>query len=215
MNQLIQATWSWISQNSQALSVLVSLGTLFVWLFYAQLLLAGFKRQRQARILINQGWGRAVNSVCLISNMSHEPIYIQCVMIGLRTASGEYRSSVTDLNDDASYSENSSLENITRQGPLLSGSYMNLGTFLTLIRQASKKHGLSCNDDPISSIGLENVTITVISSYGPEGGAIGTQREFTIGGDDGGQLVPASIDSRRLVNRRARRKMRRWLEEAA
>jgi len=214
MEQWLTNAWNWIGSNSKALSTFISLGTLFVWLFYAQLLFAGFKRQRQARILINQGWGRELNSVCLIANMSHEPIYIQCVIIILRSEQGEYRSSVTDLESANTPDERKRTGDITRQGPLLSGSQMNLGTFQALIRQAARHHDLTCNDNPGSEIGLQAVTVTVISSYGPEGGVIGTQREFMVSGENRDQMVPSSIDSRRLVNRQARRKMRRWLEES-
>ena len=214
MQEWISGAWSWVSNNSKPLSTFISLGTLFVWLFYAQLLLAGFQRQRQARVLINQGWGRGIDSVCLISNMSHEPIYIQCVILVMKTSRGEYRSSVTDLDEPRSRDVRAKPSEITRQGPLLSGNQMNLGSFSTLIRQAAQQHGLACKGDPIENIGLKDVTVTVISSYGPEGGVIGTQRRFFVAGDDDSEMTPASIDSRRLINRRARRKMRRWLEES-
>ena len=90
--------WQWINDNAQALSFFASLGTLAVWLFYAHLLYAGFRRQRKARILINQGWGQQIDSVCLISNMSQEPIYIHSLVMTIRTRDDEYSESITDFD---------------------------------------------------------------------------------------------------------------------
>lgn len=207
--------WEWINNNSGALNVLTAVGTMLVWLFYAHLLLAGFRRQRQARVLVNQGWGSQINSVCLVSNMSHEPVYIQCIFISLHTTQGKYRSSVTDFDDVEPWNSQNKPNEVTRQGPLGSGEYMNLGTFRTLIHQASQQHDLSHDqDDPMTQIGLESFKITVICSYGPEGKVIGIQREFRVEGDENQRMRPSSIYSRRLTNRRARRKIERWLAEA-
>lgn len=207
--------WQWITQNAQALNVLAAVGTMAVWIFYAHLLLAGFRRQRQAKVLVNQGWGNQVDSVCLVSNMSQEPIYIQCIFISLQTEQGQYRSSVTDFDDIESVDIRLRPDEITRQGPLDSGGFMNLGAFRTLIRQAAKQHDLGHGkEDPAKEIGLESFKITVICSYGPEAGAIGVQREFKVEGSDNQRMRPVSIYSRRMANRRARRKMERWLIEA-
>lgn len=207
--------WQWINDNSGALNALTAVGTMLVWLFYAHLLLSGFRRQRQARVLVNQGWGSEVNSVCLVSNMSHEPIYIQCIFISLHTSQGKYRSSVTDFDDAEPWNSQNKPNEVTRQGPLGSGEYMNLGTFRTLIRQASQQHDLSHDQyDPMTQIGLESFKITVICSYGPEGKVMGIQREFWVDGAEEQRMRPSSIYSRRLTNRRARRKMERWLTEA-
>lgn len=212
---MIADMWEWINDNSGALTVLTSVGTMLVWLFYAQLLLAGFRRQRQAGLLVNQGWGNQIDSVCLISNMSHEPVYIQCIFISLHTGQGRYRSSVTDFESAESWSNQSKLDQVTRQGPLVSGAYMNIGTFRTLIRQASQQHEMGYDPfEPISQIGLESFKVTVLCSYGPEGKVIGTQREFRVDGTENQRMRPLSIHNSRLTNRRARRKMERWLAEA-
>ena len=62
----------------QAISAIASVLTLFVWVFYAQLLYNGYVRQRRPRIIINRGKGvEEAEALCLISNMSNEAIYIQ------------------------------------------------------------------------------------------------------------------------------------------
>ena len=205
--------WQWINDNSGALSVFTSIGTLLVWLFYAHLLLSGFRRQRKARVLVNQGWGSQIDSVCLVSNMSQEAIFIQCIVLTLHTAQGNYSSSITDLEQTDESPDTGPLSHITRQGPLVSGSYMNLGTFRSLIRQVARRCGLSDDGErPIAMLQLHSVTVTVISSYGPEHGAIGSQRNFLIRGEDNDLMRPATTTTERLKHKDANRELERWIE---
>lgn len=206
--------WQWILDNSAGLSVLASVGTLLVWLFYAQLLLAGFRRQRQARILINQGWGDQLDSVCLVSNMSHEPIYIQCILLELSTRSGRHTASVTDLPVANNSSDQDPANRITRQGPLASGGYMNIGSFRRLIAQSSRICNLTHSDEqPVAELELVGFKLTVISSYGPEAGLIGSTRQFDVSGENNERMRPATIDTGRMRNRDAREQMRNWLND--
>ncbi|KEZ79366.1 hypothetical protein [Salinisphaera hydrothermalis] len=207
--------WEFFTANAKALSVVASFGTMVVWVFYAHLLYQAFKRQRQARILINQGWGEQINSVAIVSNMSHEPVYIQCVVLSLKLEDGrKFRDSVTDFDDAEPWNAKNDPQEITRQGPLNTGSYMNLGTFQTLLRQSGQQHDLIDGDEnPVKRMGVRNFKLTVICNYGPSGEAIGVQRKFVVHGENSDRLRPDSIYSRRLTNRRARRKMERWLSE--
>lgn len=45
----------WISQHHDSLTALTSIGTLLIWLVYAQLLYKGYRRQRRPRLIINRG----------------------------------------------------------------------------------------------------------------------------------------------------------------
>ena len=55
--------WSWIMDNASGLSAVGTFLTLLVWLFYAQLLLYSFQRQRRSRLLINQAYGNDTSSI--------------------------------------------------------------------------------------------------------------------------------------------------------
>lgn len=206
--------WQWINQNAPALSFLATLGTLAVWLFYAQLLFLGFKRQRKARILINQGWGQQIDSVCLVSNMSQEPIYIHSLLMTIRTHDGEYTESITDFDTAQPSDSEDRPQEVTRQGPLRDGEQINLGTFRSLIRQTGKRHKNLAQDDqqPIRTLAIENFKITVIASYGPEGGVIGAQRKFLVLGDDNERMSPVAAGTKRMAKRRARHRLQEWLE---
>ncbi|GAB3670902.1 hypothetical protein [Salinisphaera aquimarina] len=209
--------WQWINQNAQALSFLASVATLGVWLFYAHLLFASFRRQRKARILINQGWGQQVDSVCLISNMSQEPIYIHSILMTIRTHSdeSEYTESITDFDSAQPSDSHDRPQNITRQGPLNAGEQINLGTFRTLIRQTAKRHkNLNADEKkPIRSLEIKNFKITVIASYGPEGGVIGAQRKFIVRGEDNELMRPVATTTKRMAKRSARGRLNEWLEQ--
>ncbi|AWN14780.1 hypothetical protein [Salinisphaera sp. LB1] len=207
--------WDFFTANAKPLSVIANFGTMIIWLFYAHLLYQAFKRQRQARILINQGWGEQINSVAIVSNMSHEPVYIQCVVLSIKLQDGrKFRDSVTDFDDAEPWNARNDPREVTRQGPLDTGCYMNLGTFQTLLRQSGQQHGLiDGEDDPVKRMGVRDFKLTVICNYGPSGHAIGVQRTFVVHGENRDRLCPDSIYSRRMTNRRARRKMERWLRE--
>ena len=44
----------WFAHNSRAITAVSSLLTLFVWVFYAQILYRNFARTRRPRIIINR-----------------------------------------------------------------------------------------------------------------------------------------------------------------
>lgn len=45
----------WIKEHQPLISLGISLSTLLVWVFYAQLLLRSFQRQRKPSLIINRG----------------------------------------------------------------------------------------------------------------------------------------------------------------
>lgn len=49
----------WLSDNKEWIAPATSIGTLLVWVFYAQLLYSGYSRQTRPRLLINKGVGEA------------------------------------------------------------------------------------------------------------------------------------------------------------
>ncbi|HAB65052.1 MAG TPA: hypothetical protein DCE49_12930, partial [Pseudomonas sp.] len=73
----------WLMKNQQLVSLLISLSTLLVWMFYAHLLLRNFRRQRQPSLLINRGAGKGLGSLCIISNMSAEPMFINQLVVSV------------------------------------------------------------------------------------------------------------------------------------
>jgi len=200
-----------MADNAQVLNLWVSIGTLLVWLFYAHLLYGGFRRQRQSQILINQGGGTSIDSLCLITNMSQESVYIKDIIISLYVDDGVHRVAVTDF-EDANLETAASAENpITRQGPLCSDQYINMGTFRFLAQQAARAVGLKDGDNPVETLRISGLKITAVAVYGPGGSIIAAQRKFNIIGDDNKHLQPEHLRTLQMRGLLAQRRIRRWV----
>ena len=85
-----------IAAHADVLGLLVSFCTLLIWAVYAQLLYAGFRRQRQPSLMLNRGHGHGLEALCVVGNMSAEGIFVQYVIAELETGRGTIRMDVTD-----------------------------------------------------------------------------------------------------------------------
>lgn len=208
----------WLSNNSDALSVIANFGTLLIWFFYAQLLFNGYRRERRPRMLINKGVGGAdLDAPCLICNMSKEPVFIQAILVDLETSAGVYSAPATDTDEGEIDLAKASIGQRTRQGPLESGQCIQINRFATLITRAAKVGGLELvNGFPADpDIEFRSLTVTVASIYGPEDDPFGAQRSFRLECDDRRQvrLTPMTIDTQRLSSRRDKRNIKKWLRD--
>lgn len=209
----------WISQNNTLVNALVNIGTLAVWLFYAQLLYLGFSRQRRPRMLINKGVGHEyIDSPCLVCNMSQESVFVFFVVVRLKTNKGLYTAPMTDIpGDKESSPDKATLRDRTRQGPLASGSCMQFVSFRQMIAAIAKQEGIETdNGYPCDrDIELEWLEIHVISIYGSDDQPFGAVRRFRICADDDRQeveLQPTSLDTHRRKSMRYRRQAKQWLK---
>lgn len=198
---------NWLSQNSNALQVLTSFGTLLVWIFYAQLLLGGFLRQRRSRVSVNQGQGQDLDAEVMISNMSHEPVLLLSVQAVMETEEGEFVRTITNVR---SYDEGGHSGGQTREvigaGPLGSGAYMILGTFQQVADWASPGS---------EAQRWRRLGIRVIFIYGSEDYPLCAYRYFGfVDGEDVRKIHPESLDTVQLRSRRHRGRIRRWLQES-
>ncbi|GHB23008.1 hypothetical protein [Salinicola rhizosphaerae] len=208
----------WLTSNSAAISAVTAICTLFVWLFYAQLLYLNFKRQRQPKIIINRGAGRGLDSRCVISNMSPEPIFIEHLIVVIDSDKGAISQDLIDLeqgNHRDTGEGFSNLEEVTRQGPMLSGSYSHIGTFSDILDRVLRYHQLSAGQVQVSDDRtLRSLELRIIAIYGSEDKPVGASRSFEISASDSEiVLTPKSIDTRRYASRLKRLKVRRWIRE--
>ncbi|WP_423822478.1 hypothetical protein V5738_00735 [Salinisphaera sp. SPP-AMP-43] len=171
-------------------------------------------RSRRARIMVNQGWGEHLNSVVLVSNMSHEAIHMHGVVVSLRRQEGQkLRTFLRDTGDADNWRRRKDPETVLRQGPLSPGEFMNLGTFRGLVDEAMNNLGYPDVDNGvIESLDVDSIKVTVICNYGPNGRFIGAQRRFDVAARDPVRLRPATVESRTLWGRKAARKLERWLD---
>ncbi|GGY78706.1 hypothetical protein [Marinobacter zhanjiangensis] len=209
----------WISQNNTLVNALTSIGTLFVWVFYAQLLYMGFSRQRRPRMLINKGVGHEyIDSPCLVCNMSQEAVFVFFIVIRLKTSKGVFTAPMTDISSDSPMDDKPGLRERTRQGPLASGQCLQLTSFREMISTILRREGVETDNgypcDP--DIRLEWLEVHVISTYGSDDKAFGAVRRFRVHADTDThdvQLQPTSLDTTRRKSWRYRRLARRWLRE--
>lgn len=209
----------WISQNNTLVNALTSIGTLVVWIFYAQLLYLGFSRQRRPRMLINKGVGNEyIDSPCLVCNMSQESVFVFFVVIQLKTTKGVFTAPMTDISSDTPMDDKPTLRERTRQGPLASGQCLELVSFRNMIATIARQEGIETDNgypcDP--DIRLEWLEIHVISIYGSDDKAFGAVRRFKVCADDDSHevhLQPSTLDTTRRKSWRYRRLIKRWLKE--
>lgn len=222
----LDALWQWITENASTFSGITSVGMLIIWAIYLQLLLHNFRMQRRPQIIINRGKGRDINSVCLFSNMSKQSVFIDLVMARITTSKRQWLCNVTDIVDDTGQpvsidrhdkGRDINLHEFTRQGPMVSGDYMEAGTFGNMIRQAGFAGGIEFdeNHDIAGEDELVSIEIGLIATFGAEKHQIGARRTFYIQKADDGRvlLVPDDARTQQFKTRRQRRTLQRWRRE--
>ena len=207
----------WVIQYKDALTVLISIGTLIVWVLYAQLLLNNYRRQRRPRIIINRGAGKGIGSLCLISNMSAEPIFINQIVLLLNTNHGQLSCDVTDIREESKgeIEQDLVLHNATRQGPLGTGDFTHIGTFGTLIQRLALLHAVPMQGHkPSEDWTFTDLEVRVIAFYGSDKEAIGATRTFMLSNaeESGCHLVAKTRESLQYNSHWQRRQVRKhWM----
>ena len=216
--------WAWLSEHGEALSAAASFGMLIVWILYLQLFFRMFQRQRRPNLLIHQAGGFELDSHCIIANMSETAVHVAAVLIdvehdrvddggvdddgGTRDAEKHDGERVT-FQPRPAHGENDgdALAN-TRQGPLASATYLDLGSFAALLDAADRGHG---GGDELDAA----ITVRVVAFVGSELYPAGARRRFRISGRRRDASVqPESLLPEQLSSASQRRVARRWLAEA-
>ncbi|KAA0014119.1 hypothetical protein F0A17_00135 [Billgrantia pellis] len=221
--------FEWLSRHVDALTVLTNIGTLLIWLVYAQLLYLGFRRQRRPRLLINRGRKSGIDALCIISNMSAEPIFLQHIIAELRTSIGVITVDVTDRKD--TYDQRAEVEGRQRQGrnaasnapidkdgshqgPLEPGGFVHIDSFGELTLRLAQAGNMGMDGlRPTGDVTFLSLTIRLICVYGSEDLPVGAERQFDyIDHEPSRGLVPATWDTKRLASRRQRHRLCRQVD---
>ncbi|RUR31747.1 hypothetical protein [Vreelandella nanhaiensis] len=200
----------WLNENAQAISAIGSILTLFVWMFYAQLLYNGYARQRRPRIIINRGKGVGLDALCLVSNMSNEAIYIQHLVAVLHTPERSYELDIVEYQQQGD--EEDEVAYRTHQGPLGSGNYIHIQSFASILKRLTEHWDIK--DDVIKQPDLQ-LEIRVIAIYGSEDMPTGATRSFYMNyqADPVRQLSPIHADTHRMNSRRDRKRVLKWAKD--
>lgn len=201
----------WLRENAQVISAITSIGTLFVWVFYAQLLYNGYARQRHPRVIINRGKGIGTDALCLISNMSSEAIYIQHVVAVLHTPEQVYKLDVVEYQQQSG-DDDEETSFRTHQGPLASSDYLHIQSFGYILKQL--KQYWDIEEQALNQRGIE-LEIRVIAIYGSEDLPIGASRHFQLDltAPPNHQVTPQTIDTKSMNGRQARKRVLEWAKE--
>ena len=198
----------WISEHSSALQVILSGLMVVIWIAYLQVFLISFRRQHSPDILINLGAGSGLKTRCFVSNLGLEPIYLLDVIVEIETDDGTHRAIITDRTELSDEELNNPAE-ATNQGPLESGSYIDIGKFETLVQRAE-----SSDYTAPAGVDVKCITIRVIAATAAKWSLIGAERKYRVQREgDRVHLNPVSIAAKQMQSRRDRRKLRRELEE--
>ncbi|SHE52877.1 hypothetical protein SAMN02745148_00539 [Modicisalibacter ilicicola DSM 19980] len=221
--------FDWLSRHSDLLTIFTNTASIIVWLGFSQALYMEMRRRRHPRLLINSGKKKDTSALCIISNMSDEPVFIEYIIAELDTSRGVIRMDVTDYDqsytpgdEDQGYAagadrrEPADLDpNNDHQGPLDVDDFIHIGTFDRVIRRLAREAGIEMEGHrPAGDLHFRSLTIRLIGIYGPESLPIGAERRFKLTHKyHYCALRPASADTRRLASRWQRHKVRKWIEQ--
>lgn len=211
----------WIRQNPQLVSNITYFVLLLVWIFYANLLYQAHRRQRTPLVFIH-AQGEGPESACFVSNLSAEPVHIECIALVIELEGKQIVQKMTDYarvspeNDD-----HTTIQDLVKQGPLVPGSFITLGVFENILRRVIRvpdgERAPSLGESRFEEFvrELDAVVIRVVFMHGHYKGPLGAWRRFKLEfGDQGLAVRPTAADTRQLsIWWRRRGTVRRWLRD--
>mgnify|MGYP000002862602 CR=1 FL=1 len=200
--------WDFVSEHGQGLNVVLNLAMVVVWVLYFQLLLNGRRRELRAKILINRSAGDSLAGNCIVSNMGNDPIYIERVAITLQPDGEVHALSLTDL-DSLQKTPERDARAAWFQGPLMTGEYVNLGSFEqlfeTLANAGALPEGIGTKTEEIDCFEL-----SVLAEHGPDDKPVAAVRTFWREEGSGARSWRSS-PTRQVRSRRERARLSREL----
>lgn len=198
----------WIAKNTGTLQVAISMLTGIVWLAYLHILWLNFRRQRQAVILINRSVAQDENAHCFVTNMGAEPIYLMEVMARVVTDEKTYTVKVTEREEVALNELDNPLTR-TNQGPLKSGDFIDIGSFLDLLHRADARIG---SEGLFEKVRQMDLTLAAVDGHATH--LVAARHKFKAEWKDGKPyFVPERVMTHQIRNIFQRRKISAMLEE--
>jgi hypothetical protein len=199
-----QSIWHWFTDNSEVISLALSLLMLIVWTIYLQLIYFQFRDARRSSILITRAAGRGMHSRCLITNMGRMPIYVISLIGKLRVGQRAINLQLTDLQEQPGDLGNNPLSKM-QQGSLETGEYLNIGHFDEIIERM-----LHASDEAETEItDVNEVELTVVAFHGWEKLPVGAVRRFEIKSrsENLHEIAPMNVATEQIRHRHARHQL--------
>ncbi|MEQ8406391.1 MAG: hypothetical protein RKE49_14945 [Oceanicaulis sp.] len=195
--------WSWITEHSGALTVLVNVVMACIWLAYLQIFLVSFQRSNRAVVHIGMADEGEGDARCIVSNMGSDTVYIIAVLVEVSCGDTTYDAIVTDRTE-RDRSEAGDFRERTNQGPLGGGEAVDIGDFRSIAERASRSRNIDLNLESCDSL-----TITVAMAAQQAQKLHGGFKRFDIARDEDGDLRFSSPDllTRQIKKRKHRKQL--------
>lgn len=185
-----------------------------VWLVYLHAFLREHKRHNRPFLIIHHAQGCDPGALCLIVNMSKEPVHVLCVVAEVSGPEGHVRRDVSDYRRFTPDDQN--VQAKLRQGPIQPGGYLTLGTFENIIlgRQSIADNDEGSDDYLANLHEATSLNLMVAVNHGPTQNPIGARRKFVVEKDDNDNVIvrATGINTEQMIKRRKRKEVRSWVE---
>lgn len=198
---------AWLLEYAPVLSLGASLLMLVVWIVYLNLFWLSYRRQLRANVVISRGAGAGLDSLCIVGNMSAEPIFIEGVIV-FAEAEGQRRArAITDFSEIRRKS--GATLTPEREGPLKAGDYITVGTFRDLLRLTD-----ICPEQDGTWPSLDSLEVWIVADFSSEHDLVFARRKFLVGRrHDRIVFRPAGLETRRITRARERREVEAILQQ--
>ncbi|WP_211224570.1 hypothetical protein [Marinimicrobium agarilyticum] len=192
----------------EAISAISSMVMAAVWVIYFQFFYFQYRRGNRPYLVVHHAQNESPESLCMLVNMSAEPVHIQVVQVVVKDRSGGERVlTVTDY--ERVLESRQPLQHSLRQGPLCPGEYLMLGSFRSIILGQKSEDEESVN----RLREVESLEIRVAVIHGPSPFPVGARRVFAVHQNEGTRIVPYNVFTEQLTRRRNLSTVRKWLEQ--
>lgn len=201
------SAWYWILEHPQTITAVTSAATLVVWVLYLQLFYLGYRRQKQAKLLITRGGGHSTEARCMITNMSPEIVFVSVIVVELRSGKLTFTRSLSDTERDQHEGRDERSDLL--QGPLGSGEYLDIGSFADLISS-------DLGDERLPHTPPDSIRIIAAGTYTWHDRLVAAERSFRIKAKDGRQdLEPEQQAAKQIYSRKDRKRISALLAKLA
>ncbi|MFO7855460.1 MAG: hypothetical protein R6V44_09630 [Paracoccaceae bacterium] len=200
--------WEWMQQNTSMVSAIANLAMVLIWVFYFQVFLVSYLRQRRASIHIDRGAATDETARCIVTNMGEETVYLAAVVADLIFEGSRERALVTDKDELPTEQVHKPLEK-TNKGPLKNGEARDIGSFWDLAQRANVRLGVEI---PLSDLIAMEVTVVAASNQAQS--LVGGCKRFSVvDTDDRRAFAPDGVLTRQIRSPWSRRRLRAMVDE--
>lgn len=193
----------WLRENASLFSALASLATVFIWLLYLHLFYRSYRMHERPHLVIKQGYGYDLDTLCYVSNMSQQAVDVMAVLVHAERADEHATFAAIESSDQPPDSRRI-------DEPLKAGSLLELGTFRSLLQRAERMFPAKGAEG--EAVELE---VRVVALVGAQQVPRGACRRFRIFRDGENRRVrPTDVLPQQLTSREQRKLARAWLEQA-